>query len=110
MHRAVSHWKQLLQLHRCKTVTGGVSGGGEGGSLVAAGLGIGGSKPHLQMTCRFLTWDLERWRQKSSLNSLAIQLVKTLPFSAGSEDSIPHAAKTLKYKADTILQQIQQRL
>ena len=31
MHRAVSHWKQLLQLHRCKTVTGGVSGGGEGG-------------------------------------------------------------------------------
>ena len=76
MHRVVSHWKQLLQLHRCKTVTGGVLGGGEVGSLVAAGLGIGVSKPHLQMTFRFLTWDLERWRQRSSLTSLAVQWLR----------------------------------
>ena len=47
---------------------------------------------------------------EEQLEFLGYPVVKTLPFSAGSEDSIPHAAKTLKYKAETILQQIQQRL
>jgi len=47
---------------------------------------------------------------EEQLDFLGRPVVKTLPFSAGSEDSIPHAAKTLKHKTETILQQIQQRL
>lgn len=44
---------------------------------------------------------------EEQLNFLGGPVVKIWPFSAGSEGLIPHAAKTLKYKTEPILQQTQ---
>lgn len=44
---------------------------------------------------------------EEQLDFLGGPMVKTWPFSAGSEGLIPCAAKTLKYKTEPILQQTQ---